>query len=200
MMLVATTIKAQTYYYKLNSYGQNGTENIKVSGGQFITFQAAICMETDKSGVSIGTGYLQRKNNAPNIYVGSANWGTNTKFEFSSDKSSLKVYSPDGMVYRYTRCAPPSNATTCSLTKQRSSERVGGGYVHNGNTGNAGSSSSSPTPTKSRVCSLCSGTGMKIAEHYGQGKKYCSICGKSVLMGHMHVRCDMCKGTGRLNY
>lgn len=192
---------SQTYYYKLNSYGKNGTENTKVSGGQFITFQAAICMETKKDGTSIGTGYLMRKNNAPNVYVGSANWGAGTKFEFSSDKSTLKVYAPNGLIYRYARCTPPSNATTCSLTRRQSSADVGGGYVYSGSTGTTSSSSSSSTPAQSRVCSLCGGTGLKITEHYSAGqKKYCETCGKTVFTGHMHVWCDMCKGTGRLNY
>ena len=99
VLMGASIADAQTYYYKLNSYGKNGTENTKVSGGQFITFQAAICMETSRDGMSIGTGYLKRKYDAPNVYVGSANWGPNTKFVFASDKSTLKVYAPDGLIY-----------------------------------------------------------------------------------------------------
>ena len=201
VLMGASIVDAQTYYYKLNSYGKNGTENTKVSGGQFITFQAAICMETSRDGVSIGTGYLKRKYDAPNVYVGSANWGPNTKFVFASDKSTLKVYAPDGLIYHYTHCTPPSNATTCSLTKRQSSGDGGGGYVYGGGTGNTGSSPSGSTPTKSRTCSLCGGTGMKITEHYSAGqRKYCATCGKTVGTGHMHVWCDMCKGTGKLNY
>lgn len=46
ILLIAFTIipilvNAQTQYYKLQSYGKTGIENRKVSGGQFITFQAA---------------------------------------------------------------------------------------------------------------------------------------------------------------
>lgn len=66
---------------------------------------------------------------------------------------------------------------------------------------NSYSSGSSSSSNQSRVCSLCKGTGLKIKEYYGAGqRKYCSTCGKEVSTGHMHVRCDMCKGTGRLNY
>lgn len=64
----------------------------------------------------------------------------------------------------------------------------------------SGGSSSSSTKT-SRVCSLCNGTGLKIKEHYSAGqKKYCNICNMMKGTGHMHVRCDLCSGTGRLNY
>lgn len=66
---------------------------------------------------------------------------------------------------------------------------------------NSYSSGGSSSSNQSRVCSLCKGTGLKIKEYYGAGqRKYCSTCGKEVSTGHMHVRCDMCKGTGRLNY
>lgn len=179
------TADAQTYYYKLNSYGKHGTENTKVSGGQFITFQAAICMETDKSGVSIGTGYLTRKNNTPYIYVGSANWGAGTKFVFASDKSTMKVYAPDGLVYQYTRCAPPSNATTCSLTKRRSSSGGSGvffgGYIPQ----------QTNTPQKCGICYgsgkcwTCNGTGISTAG----SAHVCGSCGGS-------GRCATCSGSG----
>lgn len=72
ILLIAFTIipilvNAQTQYYKLQSYGKTGIENRKVSGGQFITFQAAICMETDIDGVSIGSGILKRNLNTISI-------------------------------------------------------------------------------------------------------------------------------------
>lgn len=71
------------------------------------------------------------------------------------------------------------------------------GYVGGGTSGSSSSSSSS----SSRVCSLCNGTGLKIAEHYSAGTtKWCSTCSKNVGTGHQHVRCDMCGGTGSLNY
>lgn len=177
IFLCVGTVEAQTYYYKLISYGKTGTENTKVSGGQFITFQAAICMETDNSGVSIGTGCLHRKNNAPNTYVGSANWGTGTKFEFASDKSSMKVYAPDGLIYKYRRCNPPSNVTTCSLTQRRSSS--GGGSV--------GGGVYIPTQTNTpQKCGIC----------YGTGK--CGTCNGIGIStaGHAHI-CGACDGSGR---
>lgn len=62
-------------------------------------------------------------------------------------------------------------------------------------------SSSSSSSSSSRVCRLCKGTGLKIKEYYSAGqRKYCSTCGKEVGTGHTHVVCDLCNGTGRLNY
>lgn len=92
----------------------------------------------------------------------------------------------------------------CSLAGiqlNSSSGNYSGGYNSGLSNGYSSGSSSSSSSNQSRVCSLCHGTGMKITEHYGAGqRKYCSICGKTVSTGHMHVRCDMCNGTGRLNY
>lgn len=178
-LLCTGKIEAQTYYYKLISYGKSGTENTKVSGGQFITFQAVICMETDKSGVSIGTGYLHRQSKTHNTYVGSANWGSNTTFEFASDKSTLRVIAPDGLIYKYRRSNPPNNVTTCSLTKFRSSN----------NGGSAGGGVYIPVQTQTNTpqkCGIC----------YGSGK--CSTCNGTGISsaGHAHI-CGACGGTGR---
>lgn len=66
-----------------------------------------------------------------------------------------------------------------------------------------GSSNSTPssTSTSSRKCTLCNGTGLKIKEYYSAGMtKWCATCQKNVGTGHQHVRCDMCNGTGTLDY
>lgn len=73
--------------------------------------------------------------------------------------------------------------------------------VYDTGVSNSYSSGSSSSSNQSRICSLCKGTGLKIKEYYGAGqRKYCTTCGKKVSTGHMHVMCDMCNGTGRLNY
>lgn len=73
--------------------------------------------------------------------------------------------------------------------------------TYNYGTTNTYSSGSNSSSSKSRVCSLCKGTGLKIKEYYSSGqRKYCSTCGKQVGTGHIHVRCDLCSGSGRLNY
>lgn len=168
---------AQTYYYKLNSYGANGTENTNVSGGQFITFRAALCMETDRTGVSIGTGSLMRKNEEPNIYVGTASWGYRTRFVFSSDKSTLKVYAPDNLIYRYTRTTAPSNAKTCSRLKSTPPP--------SNSSGGAAGAVGHPVQ-KAQKCGIC----------YGTGK--CTTCNGTGVSsyGSAHI-CGACGGTGR---
>lgn len=165
-------IKAQTYYYRLDSYGKTGIENKDVSGGQFITFQAAICMETNKFGESVGNGFLQRKINSPNTYIGSAYWGGGTKFQFSSDKSSLKVYAPNGIIYKYIRTSPPSNISTSSLIKGETNTYIPpviGRPI-----------------SKPQKCGIC----------YGTGK--CSTCNGTGVstFGHNHI-CGACGGYGR---
>lgn len=67
---------------------------------------------------------------------------------------------------------------------------------------NSSGSSTTTTTTSSRKCSLCKGTGLKIKESYvgHSQRKYCTTCGKEVMGGHSHVRCDLCNGTGILNY
>ena len=78
----------------------------------------------------------------------------------------------------------------------------GSSYVPSGTSTYSTGSSNTTTTTKSRVCSLCKGTGLKIHESYvgSSQRKYCPTCGKTVLGGHSHITCDMCKGTGVLNY
>lgn len=177
LLVVATMqqVCAQTYYYRLDSYGNTGDEYHDVSGGQFITFKNAICLETDKKGVPVGHGYLRRVTRTPNIYIGSSYWGKNTKFQFTSDKSGLKVFSPNGVVYSYSRREAPINATTCSLIRSGSSN----GYSP------APSSGGRPVQ-RPQQCGIC----------YGTGK--CSNCNGTGIshFGHAHV-CGACGGNGK---
>lgn len=208
-LLNILSINAQTYYYKLCSYGKSGMEESKVSGGQFITFQAAICMETDKDGESIGNGYLKRKVGSPNIYIGSAYWGRNTKFEFSSDKSSLKVLAPNGIIYKYVRSTPPKGVLTSSLISSGSTNSSGSGYVpviipqvSNSSTNNSRPQKSNNPP---RMCPYCRGKGTIVrtlsTSRFGVEKEtkiQCYQCGIYYYpsSGHAHIYCSHCRGTG----
>lgn len=179
ILLIAFTIipilvNAQTQYYKLQSYGKTGIENRKVSGGQFITFQAAICMETDIDGVSIGSGILKRNLNNPNLYKGSASWGNGTTFLFSSDKTTLKVTSPNGTIYRYIKSTPPSGVTTCSLIKGHTSSNSSCGiYIP------------MTTTPSTHSCGVCHGTGQ------------CSTCNGCGYNRQTKYTCGACSGSGR---
>lgn len=203
------SLKSQTFYYKLNSYGRTGVEEKKVSGGQFITFQASICMETDIEGESVGNGFLKRKFDSPNVYIGSSYWGTNTKFEFSSDKLVLRVLAPDGIIYRYVRSTPPKGVKTSSLISSGSISSSGSGYVpvivpqvSNSAPNNSHSQKSSNTP---RICPYCKGEGTIVrtlsTSRFGvenETKVKCYQCGIYYFpsSGHSHIHCSHCRGTG----
>ncbi len=63
------------------------------------------------------------------------------------------------------------------------------------------SSTSTSSEKRSRVCSVCKGKGNYVHSQYmgaaTAGKKtWCSECNESVHYGHMHRRCETCRGTG----
>ena len=70
--------------------------------------------------------------------------------------------------------------------------------------GNNNHGSSSGHSNSTRICNVCNGTGLKISERWmgsiTSQEKWCNICGKFVLFTHKHVRCNYCKGTGKLDY
>lgn len=198
---------AQTYYYKLNSYTQSGRTSTNVSGGQFITFQGAICIETNNKGIPVGNGTLHRRMQDDNLYVGNAYWGANTHFRFNSDRSSLSVTSPDGTIYKYIRANAPSGVTTCSLIRRNSnSTSSGGAYIappiESSNNASSSSSSSSNSyqkkehPKKCRKCNgsgtcrNCNGTGTVFSTTYAINKYItCPSCSGARI-------CSLCNGTG----
>ncbi len=202
IMCIVVAVNAQTYYYKMCSYTQGGTTYTNVSGGQFITFQGIMCMETNINGKPCGNGTLQRTAQNKNMYVGSAFWGSNTKFVFNSDRSSLEVTATDGTVYSYKRSNAPQGVTTSSLIKGgNSSYSAGGAYVPApvNTSGTSTSSSSNSTYKKTEhpkkctrclgngVCSKCSGRG--TYNNMSAGYTRCPSCGGS-------GKCTMCHGSG----
>ena len=201
-------VTAQTYYYKLAKKVQNGTTSTNVSGGQFITFMAEICYESNKKGIGVGHGTLQRNKNFSNsqfkVYMGKSYWGSDATFKFTSDLKTLNVVTERGDVFLYKRTIPPTNATTCSLIRKPSSNgggNSGGGYYpvqpnspagntyypSGGSTTNNTSSSCSQSrrERKWRDCSLCHGKGTIVRDShvstYGMTDRqvYCSQCGRS---------------------
>lgn len=59
-----------------------------------------------------------------------------------------------------------------------------------------------PSKSTEKACRLCKGSGIKIKEVWmgGSQTKWCETCKKNVYIGHQHVRCDICKGTGYITY
>lgn len=197
LMLVTLALNAQTYYYKMCSFTQGGATYTNVSGGQFITFRGAMCMETDAKGKPCGNGTLQRTIQNKDLYIGSSFWGPKTKFVFSSDRSSLKVTAPDGAVYSYQRSNAPQGVTTSSLISGGNGGS-GGVYVttpvNSSGSGAASHSSSS------------SGSNYKKTEHPKKcqrclGSGVCPKCGGKGTYNNMgaggYTRCPSCGGTGK---
>lgn len=203
MFSIVTGLNAQTYYYKMCSYTQGGSTHTNVTGGQFITFQGLMCMETDINGKPCGNGTLQCTARNRSLYVGSSFWGPKTKFVFSSDRSSLVVTAPGGDTYTYKLCSAPSGVTTSSLISGGNSSYGGGGvpaYVAPP-VNSSGSGTSSPSnsykktehPKKcprclgSGVCPKCSGRG--TYNNMSAGHTPCPSCGGA-------KKCTMCHGKG----
>ena len=199
LILVTLTLNAQTYYYKMCSFTQGGATNTNVTGGQFITFCGAMCMETDVKGKPCGNGTLQRKMQNKNLYVGSSFWGPKTKFVFSSDRSSLEVTAPNGVVYSYKRSNAPQGVTTSSLINGGNSGGSYGGAssfmttTNNSNSGatNNNSNSGYKKTAHPRKCTSCA--------HVGNGKcKMCRGTGKWYnTASSAYQTCPHCNGTGK---
>lgn len=208
-LLFLNITTAQTYYYKLAKKVHNGATTTNVSGGQFITFMADICYESNKKGIGVGHGTLQRNSNFSNsqfkVYMGNSYWGSDATFKFTSDLATLNVATESGDIYLYKRTTPPANATTCSLIRKPLSGSGGspGGNSYpvqpsypigsnngstNGGTASGGNYGHGQTQQRKRKwhdCSLCHGKGKIVRDShvstYGQEDPmvYCAECGRS---------------------
>ncbi len=179
-------------YYKLQRVRSNGTDDMNVSGGQFITFTRDLCFETTKGGSPVGHGTLKRNDNYSNshytVYQGSSYWGSSTTFKFNADKSVLNVVLDNGDIYVYKRATPPAGQTTCSLIRKQSSGSSskngscsGGGYVP---TYNPSPPAYQPTPI-SPQSNPNSNSGNPVQPH--QVTESCPVCLGS-------GKCNTCNG------
>ncbi len=207
-------------YYKLTKKKENGSVSSNVSGGQFITFRGDVCYESNKNGVGVDHGTMQRNENYSNsqymIYQRKSGsgcyWGNNATFKFTSDKSELNVVLENGDVYAYERTTAPAGQETCSLIRKKGGG-VGGGnivvtpqptiidpYIPVSSPTPTSTPMPNPTPQpKQHKCGLCGGSG-RVATTDGVpsfgNTKYCSECGKTVPDNHYHTTCPSCKGKG----
>lgn len=216
LLLFVENVSAQTtFYYQLTKKITNNEANTNVSGGQFITFLASICYESDHKGVGVGHGTLNYKelNNNLRTYIGSSYWGGNTCFRFNRERSKLNVITTNGDIYVYVRVTPPSSVKTCSLIRNtQSGENHSGVCVATSSVssrdGSINANQKSTTGNENRArrqCSYCGGKG-KIVKYISVGqyghkqetKIRCSECGEYYLpsSGHTHIHCSHCRGTG----
>ena len=90
-----------TLYYKLVKVAVDEKVSTDVSGGQFITFAAGKCYESDKEGYSVENGSAEFKSekNGIKTYVGDCYYGKGL-LRFNSDYSKLNIV-VDNAVYVY---------------------------------------------------------------------------------------------------
>lgn len=203
-----TTFGQTTNYYKQIKVVKNNQTIASGNGGQFISFFADICYDSNNKGVTVNNGQLDRVSKSGDVYTkykGKSYWGEVT-YQFTNDLQKLAVIKSDGTIYVYQCSTPPAGVTTSSLIKSKSS---GGGtavgYAQpqtyypptNYGSGNSSTTNSSQSITqqstntqyqKSRhKCHYCNGTGDKIIDpsrnvpQFGLSddvKEYCSKCGQ----------------------
>lgn len=203
-----TTFGQTTNYYKQIKVVKNNQTIASGKGGQFISFFADICYDSNNKGVTVNNGQLERVSKSGDVYTkykGKSYWGEVT-YQFTNDLQKLAVIKSDGTIYVYQRSTPPAGVVTSSLIKSKSS---GGGtavgYAQpqnyypptNYGSGNSSTTNSSQSITqqstntqnqKSRhKCHYCNGTGDKIIDpsrnvaQFGLSddvKEYCSKCGQ----------------------
>ena len=142
-------ILAETNFYKLVSVERD--KSVNIGGGQFVTFVGDRCFDSNKAGISVKNGFLEKNpyqsTSFKLVYSGVSYWG-DCKYIFTNSKQNLKVITQNGAVYNYVKSMPSSGMQTCSLIKTKSrdcaSERENGAPIY-GNVGAYNNSSNNYT-------------------------------------------------------
>lgn len=206
--------------YKLT---ESSNPAIKAGAIQFVSFIGDQCYESNKDGVSVKNGTMQKnsyqsKRNAI-VYMGGCFCGTGAKFEFNSDKSILTVTAKNKKTYKFRKIARPKGVVSSSLIRKHVDANIYEDNSWNANT--IPVNSYHPTPEQNQRggrttnqrgsvsqhrCAYCNGTG-KITKNdnapsnFGidKPKKQCATCGEWYnpnVFNHYHVRCGHCGGSG----
>ena len=220
MLFCASASSQNVKYYQLIRTEKNGVSNKNVEGGLFITFVGNMCFESDKNGVGINHGTMQRNDGYSNsqitVFDGSSYWGKQTTFKFNADRSGLNVIFDDGEIFIYRQTSPPASVTTCSpiRNKKTSSSSITTGYTpqpvyppmqqypqQQYQQPQTPETARPQTQQPSREkCTWCNGTGEVVKDDAFElgmgGTKYCNKCGKTVSTSHYHAPCPYCHGKG----
>ena len=220
MFSITSTSAQDVHYYKLTRKKENGQSSTNVSGGQYITFIADICYESNKKGIGVGHGNMKRNKSYSTseytTYFGSSYWGEDVAaFKFNADKSILNVVIDNDNYYIYKRATAPAGQETCSLIRKKTPTNQGGG----GSEIVVPSTSIvldpyNPTPTPNPIpdpnpdpnprklvyetvkCTRCNGTGKMPYDTYppmfGQPDYdvWCGICGRYYKKSRGHTHVD----------
>ena len=223
-VVVLKTEKEQkeTYFYRLlytidKGKKIDGVEN----SGQFITFVKDACYESDIYGTDVENGYLNltmdETNGLTETFRGTAYWGENCKFIFTSQRKSLHIDTPQGWKIVYRRSDPPEGTTTCSLLRSKDEiirQMILQEALEQERQSLEELYSNSNKPTRSnekssnkRMCPHCNGSGQMTVfsdrtSGFGLSPVYkeCPVCHQQININgggtHKHV-CTYCNGTGR---
>ena len=216
-----TMVSAQDVrYYKLTKKKENGSVSSNVSGGQFITFRGDVCYESNKNGVGVDHGTMQRNDNYSNsqytIYQRKSGagsyWGKDATFKFTADKSELNVVLENGDVYLYKRTTAPVGQETCTLIRKSGGGSGSvvvtppvnpGGQVIIPQTNPTNPGETTPTPIHGReahqvtkTCLSCGGSGRCSTCN---GKHYYQSFGNTVTCPNCppNGACQSCGGSGK---
>lgn len=226
LLFQCNVIAQTTKFYKQIKVVKNNQTIANGKGGQFISFYADICYDSNNKGVTVNNGQLERVSTQGDKYTkykGKSYWGEVT-YQFTNDLETLAVIKGDGTIYVYQRATPPTGITTCSLIKSQSSgggvpacntypqtnyppATYGGSGGNNSNTSSSNSQSSTTQNETYRIkCYHCNQTGEMIIDpsrgvpQFGLGnneQKYCPKCGQNFRKGtHAHITCGYCGGKG----
>ena len=202
--------------------------NIKIGAIQFISFIGDQCYESDINGISVQNGIMRRNeyqsNHNTSVYNGTCFCGSQAKFVFTKDMSTLRVTSKNGEKFIFKRVTPPTGVTTSSLIRAHSSDFQNfedynsitpNSYYqpqqnfqngNNNSTHNHQAPTNQTTPQRKRKCVYCNGTGQITKDDsapasYGikRPNQQCPVCGKwydpNVFL-HYHQSCYHCGSTG----
>ena len=189
-------------YYKLTKKKENGTICTNVSGGQFITFRGDVCYESNKNGVGVDHGTMQRNENYSKsqylVYQRKSGagcfWGKDATFKFTSDKSKLNVVLENGDVYAYERASAPAGQETCSLIRKPSSGGNTGGTVVGGITPPPVYPIEPYNPTPIQPDNSNTGTTQQKPRHEWWHYEWHEVT-EDCYMCHGSGKCSSCNGT-----
>lgn len=224
LLLAVLNLSAkETLCYKLV---ETTDPTVKVGGYQFISFIGDQCYESSHDGIKIHDGKLNRNSYQSSmtktVYTGTCFCGGGSKFEFTSNRSVLMVFSKAKHTYKFIKTSSPHSIKTCAYIRIEESGPVDSYNVNNvsgyNNISPYNSTSDShyndisnqtgqrtSQPTK-RKCAYCNGTGRiekndNAPANFGtdRPRQRCNECGKWYdpdVFTHYHQQCRHCGGTG----
>jgi hypothetical protein len=202
----AQNVNGKTYYYRQINKVVNGQKSTGNGSGQFITFNAKGCYDSDNRGYMVNNGFLKfGKSTAERVYYSGGSYWGEAMYIFTENYNRLNiVVDESSTTYVYVRDTPPANVTTCALIRKTgTSPAPNPVVVHPVNPVNpikpdrtltskqkyVTREESCPQCYDSGKCSTCYGKGYLISA-YTQKYDDCVNCANG--------KCTKCGGSGKV--